>query len=83
MDIWKEGERQSGPLELSGESWGLSMGEPVEQTKLNYTRGNSSEEICMRNLIKTLCFKHIIQINRPLNWIFNLGGKETITLEGK
>lgn len=31
VDIWKEGERQRGLLELNGESCGLSMEEPVRK----------------------------------------------------
>lgn len=31
VDIWKEGDRQSGPLGLRGESWGLSTTESAQR----------------------------------------------------
>lgn len=31
VDIWKEGDMQRGPLEVKGESWGLSTTESVEE----------------------------------------------------
>lgn len=36
VDIWKEGERQSGLLVTNGESWGLSMAEPAEEMTTLY-----------------------------------------------
>lgn len=38
VDIWKEGDRQSGPLGLRGESWGLSTTESARRDEKEGTR---------------------------------------------